>query len=417
MSELNKLISSVILLGGGFFAASLVGPPEVIDRLSRYLQPSGLDASEGLRPLAVNTTAGSDPWAGPSTNQVASVAAMVPSGSWPVDAPTPNVAPASPWGTNPPASTPLTATEPSSFVAPSLDVASLDAAAPSQDWLTSQNLAAPGLPSTETPTTGRSLTPVPRGESQPAPLAAPIIAAPAQPQVEPSAPESDGWPQLRAPLPPMAQQAPMTQHGGSQGFDPIGPQEVTAAKPAIETSPYEARPRFGAASTGFDSDHNPLRYDASAGQSFDPIQRQPSAGESFVQHIVTDGDTLPSIAQRYLGDAARAQELFELNRDRLQHPDVLPIGMVLKAPKSRAAAQAAAPTISATGVGYPHLERPGDFSTVSATEAYLPPVPTTQRRPLTPIGSTDDRPLTMDERLGPVDAVYQKEFAWDANGW
>ena len=58
VSELNKLVSSLILLGGGFFAASLVGPPEVIDRLSRYLQPSGLDESEGLRPLAVNTTTG-----------------------------------------------------------------------------------------------------------------------------------------------------------------------------------------------------------------------------------------------------------------------------------------------------------------------------------------------------------------------
>jgi LysM repeat protein len=414
VSELNKLVSSLILLGGGFFAASLVGPPEVIDRLSRYLQPSGLDESEGLRPLAVNTTNGADPWAAPAvappTNQVASVAAMMPSGSWPVDAPTPNVAPASPWSSAPSAST-----EPTSLAAPSLD-----AAAPSQDWLTSENLAAPALHPAETPLAGRSLTPVPRGgvpasaqTSAPASaFAAPAIAASVQPQDEPSMPASDGWPELRAPAPPMVQQA------SQQGFDPTGPQEVTVAKPTVETSPYEARPRFDAASTGFDSDHNPLRYDASAGQSFDPIERQPAAAsESFVQHIVTDGDTLPSIAQRYLGDAARAQELFELNRDRLQHPDVLPIGMVLKAPKSRPAAQPAAPTISAVGVGYPHLERPGDFSTVSASEAYLPPVATAQRRPLTAIGSTADRPLTDEQRLGPVDAVYQQEFAWDANGW
>src|SRR5690606_22989321 len=113
-----------------------------------------------------------------------------------------------------------------------------------------------------------------------------------------------------------------------------------------------------------------------------------------------------------------AQELFEMNRDRLQHPDVLPIGMVLKAPKNRAAAaQPTSPALSATSIGYPHFERPGDFSTVSASEAYLPPVATAQRRPLTAIGSTADRPLTDDQRLGPVDAVYQQEFAWDANGW
>jgi LysM repeat protein len=249
------------------------------------------------------------------------------------------------------------------------------------------------------------------------------LAAPTTPEFEEaSAPSADGWPELRAPLPPMA----------GQGVGQNETQSVTVAKPPIPASlsaenssatgpsangPYDGRPRFDAASTGFDSDRNPLRYDASAGRDFDPIERQPAtAGESFVQHIVTDGDTLPSIAARYLGDLARAQELFELNRDRLEHPDVLPIGMVLKAPKNRPA-QPAAPTISATSIGYPHLERPGDFSTVSATEAYLPPVATAQRRPLSPIGSTADRPLTTEQRLGPVDAVYQQDFSWDANGW
>ncbi|QDV80102.1 LysM peptidoglycan-binding domain-containing protein [Botrimarina mediterranea] len=424
MTELNKLLTSLILLGGGFFAASLVGPPEVIDRLSRYLQPSGFDESEGLRPLAANTSdrrngiGGADPWSSPSasptanssqsTNEVASVAAMMPTGSWSDEAPMSNVAPESPWGPPSEAST---------------GASRLDVEAPSQDWLTSQNFASTGLQEPHRGPSGRPLTPVPRGNATDD--ARPALGVEAPESAEREAPPSDGWPELRAPLPPVAQQG--AQQGVQEGFEPNVPQEVTVAKPMLDASPYEAefnepnpygaRPRFDAASTGFDSDRNPLRYDASAGQSFDPIERQPAAAsESFVQHIVTDGDTLASIADRYLGDSARSQELFELNRDRLQHPDVLPIGMVLKAPKDRPA-RAAAPAVSATGVGYPHLERPGDFSTVSASEAYLPPAATAQRRPLKPVGSAEDRPLTDEQRRGPVDALYQQEFAWDANGW
>lgn len=53
-------------------------------------------------------------------------------------------------------------------------------------------------------------------------------------------------------------------------------------------------------------------------------------------HVVTDGDTLPLLAERYLGDAGRAQELYQLNQDRLQHPDLLPIGIILRTPQAPA---------------------------------------------------------------------------------
>jgi nucleoid-associated protein YgaU len=45
-----------------------------------------------------------------------------------------------------------------------------------------------------------------------------------------------------------------------------------------------------------------------------------------------DGDTLASLAKRYLGDAARAGEIFEANRDVLPSPDTLPIGAILRIP-------------------------------------------------------------------------------------
>jgi nucleoid-associated protein YgaU len=50
------------------------------------------------------------------------------------------------------------------------------------------------------------------------------------------------------------------------------------------------------------------------------------------EHRVVDGDTLASIAQRYLGDAQHAPEIFEANRDVLTNPELLPIGAVLKIP-------------------------------------------------------------------------------------
>lgn len=49
-------------------------------------------------------------------------------------------------------------------------------------------------------------------------------------------------------------------------------------------------------------------------------------------HTVRDGDTLATLAQRYLGDAGRAGEIFEFNRTLLRRPDLLPIGVTLEIP-------------------------------------------------------------------------------------
>jgi hypothetical protein len=55
------------------------------------------------------------------------------------------------------------------------------------------------------------------------------------------------------------------------------------------------------------------------------------------RHTIVDGDTLAALAQRYLGDAQRADELFSTNRDVLSDPRLLPIGGVLRVPPRRAA--------------------------------------------------------------------------------
>ncbi len=49
-------------------------------------------------------------------------------------------------------------------------------------------------------------------------------------------------------------------------------------------------------------------------------------------HVVTNGDTLEKLAERYLNDAGRALEIFDLNRDQLSNPHLLPIGVELRIP-------------------------------------------------------------------------------------
>lgn len=49
-------------------------------------------------------------------------------------------------------------------------------------------------------------------------------------------------------------------------------------------------------------------------------------------HIVTDGDTLAQIAERYLGDASQATQLFDANQSVLDDPELLPIGAEITIP-------------------------------------------------------------------------------------
>lgn len=49
-------------------------------------------------------------------------------------------------------------------------------------------------------------------------------------------------------------------------------------------------------------------------------------------HTIIDGDTLPILANRYLGSTDRANEIFQANRDILSHPELLPLGETLRIP-------------------------------------------------------------------------------------
>ena len=58
------------------------------------------------------------------------------------------------------------------------------------------------------------------------------------------------------------------------------------------------------------------------------VERQDVRG----YYTVCDGDTLATIAQRYLGKASRELEILEANRDRMNDPDQICTGQQLLIP-------------------------------------------------------------------------------------
>jgi len=62
------------------------------------------------------------------------------------------------------------------------------------------------------------------------------------------------------------------------------------------------------------------------------LPRANSGRASERTHGLEDGDTLEYLAEHYLGDADRAMEIYEANRNVLSSPDVLPIGVEIEMP-------------------------------------------------------------------------------------
>jgi nucleoid-associated protein YgaU len=64
-----------------------------------------------------------------------------------------------------------------------------------------------------------------------------------------------------------------------------------------------------------------------------------TSSDQFDEHTVQFGETLSSIAERYLGSRNRYALIFEANRDRLASADRLKVGMTLRIPRRTAAAE------------------------------------------------------------------------------
>jgi nucleoid-associated protein YgaU len=54
---------------------------------------------------------------------------------------------------------------------------------------------------------------------------------------------------------------------------------------------------------------------------------------SFAQYTVVPGDTLSSIAERFLGEAGRSRAIFQANRDQIEDSDLIFPGQILRVPQ------------------------------------------------------------------------------------
>ena len=72
-------------------------------------------------------------------------------------------------------------------------------------------------------------------------------------------------------------------------------------------------------------------------------------------HTVVDGDTLSTLATRYLGSSGRFAEILEANRNLLHNADMLPIGTVLRIPPPSAPVTSPASLPMEDAGRFPHL--------------------------------------------------------------
>ena len=114
----------------------------------------------------------------------------------------------------------------------------------------------------------------------------------------------------------------------------------TAATVGVQSTPPNAVafPTVAAESTRVSTDQVSVAAQGKANASL--ALEEPS----FTLHTVKRGESLTSIAQKYLGDPREFMQIYEANKDAMMNPNNLDIGMTLKIPNPPAAEpQAAAP--------------------------------------------------------------------------
>ena len=131
-----------------------------------------------------------------------------------------------------------------------------------------------------------------------------------------------------------ATEAGYGEAAGQTGSSPPSPQDPRDASPAVlkpmesGTPPPDLAKSYPAAGRPETS-----RWGVSMG-----LMLPETARPSTQTHRIVDGDTLAALAQRYLGSADRAMEIFDANAGLLSDPQLLPIGVELKLPPREPAA-------------------------------------------------------------------------------
>ncbi|MGL4514331.1 MAG: LysM peptidoglycan-binding domain-containing protein [Lacipirellulaceae bacterium] len=376
MNNLTKLVSSLALVAAGFGGASLLGPPELGERLAERFLAAPPSDPQGLRPLGPNS------FAPPYVPQVGAT----PASASVAFAPTAAVA---------------TALAPPSLVVQ--PVGPPDASPSGAGAQASLTEAADWFDAWPTPPGPMASAPVEPAPAEPAAFA-PALAAPLAGPSVPDAGAPSWWDTASPPtLAADDAASPAPAPGWLAARDASIANAPASLPPMVAPAPVEpAAGWFDAAErvAGYPPTGAPEtnlgRVEHALGRSFDVAPR-PSGGT----HVVTDGDTLARLAERYLGDAARAGELFELNRDRLTSPELLPIGLVLKTPPRDGA-------VSGDGAA---TFAPAPFATVSA------PLPITPATGFASAGSAApvERPLTPVGEPAQESAWHEAAEAWSAD--
>jgi nucleoid-associated protein YgaU len=119
--------------------------------------------------------------------------------------------------------------------------------------------------------------------------------------------------------------------------EPNPPPTPARPRPVTIVTPEDRHEPPPSLAPGYPEHESPVK--ARWGVSMDMMLPVAKPAEDAHSHTVVDGDTLAALAERYLGSAARAEEIYQANRDILHDPRLLPIGVELKLPprKSQAA--------------------------------------------------------------------------------
>jgi nucleoid-associated protein YgaU len=119
-----------------------------------------------------------------------------------------------------------------------------------------------------------------------------------------------------------------------QNAAPAEPRRLspTVVTPSDQPAPPPDLPKsFPSGSQSTSNQPASTRWGSSLGEML------PATASAPTRHKVVDGDTLDLLAERYLGSATRAMEIFEANRSVLTNPKELRIGLELKIPRAEPA--------------------------------------------------------------------------------
>jgi nucleoid-associated protein YgaU len=120
--------------------------------------------------------------------------------------------------------------------------------------------------------------------------------------------------------------------------------QVTAASAAQAVTPTSSQTTFQASFSA--STEHPMSRLQVVGE---PVSPSGSEDDEPRTHTIIDGDSLDKLAARFLGDPRLGDEIYQLNRDVLKSPELLPIGVDIELPpRPLADAKSIAPALKST---------------------------------------------------------------------